>query len=114
MRPTQRRDHYPGRRRPLAAGAARQTPRAVAETLRARKRKFEQTGISDLLGDMTPMEFFLRFTIGHPDMHTTIIGTTDTEHLAANIAAASRVPCHRMSARPRRRGTPSEWLGCLH
>jgi aryl-alcohol dehydrogenase-like predicted oxidoreductase len=65
-------------------------PEQWQETIRARKRKFEQTGISELLGDMTPMEFFLRFTIGHPDMHTTIIGTTDPEHLAANVAAASR------------------------
>jgi aryl-alcohol dehydrogenase-like predicted oxidoreductase len=62
------------------------------ETLRARKRRFEQTDIADLLGDMTPMEFLLRFTISHPDLHTTIVGTKDPEHLAANVAAASRGP----------------------
>ena len=35
------------------------------------------------------MEFLLRFTISHPDMHTTIVGTRNPEHLADNVAAAS-------------------------
>ena len=60
--------------------------------MRARNERFERTDISDLLGDMTPMEFLLRFTISHPDMDTTIVGTKNTEHLAANIAAAAQGP----------------------
>jgi aryl-alcohol dehydrogenase-like predicted oxidoreductase len=38
------------------------------------------------------MEFMLRFTLSHPDMHTTIVGTSNPEHLAANLAAAARGP----------------------
>ena len=38
------------------------------------------------------MEFMLRFTISHPDLHTTIVGTKSPEHLAANVAAATKGP----------------------
>ena len=43
-----------------------------------------------LLDGELPMDFMLHFTISHPDMHTTIVGTKNPEHLAANVAAASR------------------------
>ena len=46
----------------------------------------------DLLDGMEPMEFMLRFTISHPDMHTTIVGTSNLEHLRANVTAASKGP----------------------
>ena len=67
-------------------------PEQYQRMMRERKRRFEETDISDLLGEMTPLEFMLRFTISHPDMHTTIVGTKDPGHLAANVAAASRGP----------------------
>jgi aryl-alcohol dehydrogenase-like predicted oxidoreductase len=67
-------------------------PERFREMIRARNERFEKTDITDLLGDMNPMEFLLRFTISHPDMHTTIVGTKDPGHLAANVAAASRGP----------------------
>jgi aryl-alcohol dehydrogenase-like predicted oxidoreductase len=67
-------------------------PERFRQMIQARNERFERTDISDLLGDMTPMEFLLRFTISHPDMDTTIVGTKNTDHLAANIAAASRGP----------------------
>jgi aryl-alcohol dehydrogenase-like predicted oxidoreductase len=57
-----------------------------------RNERFERTDITDLLGDMTTVEFLLRFTISHPDLHTTIVGTKDREHLASNIRAASQGP----------------------
>jgi len=41
---------------------------------------------------MTPVEFVLRFTFSHPDMDTTIVGTVNPAHLAANLAALSRGP----------------------
>ncbi len=67
-------------------------PEPYQAMMRARKERFEQTDLSDLLGDMTPMEFMLRFTISHPDLHTTIVGTKNPEHLAANLAAAAEGP----------------------
>jgi aryl-alcohol dehydrogenase-like predicted oxidoreductase len=67
-------------------------PERFREAIRVRNERFAQTDISDLLGDMSPMEFLLRFTISHPDLHTTIVGTKSPEHLATNVAAASRGP----------------------
>ena len=67
-------------------------PEQYQQMMRGRRERFEQTDIGDLLGDLTPMEFILRFTISHPDMHTTIVGTNNPEQLAANVAAASKGP----------------------
>ncbi|WP_199621382.1 aldo/keto reductase [Paenibacillus alkalitolerans] len=36
--------------------------------------------------------FLLRFTLSHPDMHTTIVGTKNPDHLAENLKAAHRGP----------------------
>ena len=79
--------------------SALRLPRAVPADDTARKERFEKTDIDDLLSDMTPMEFMLRFTISHPDMHTTIVGTQNPAHLAANVAAASKGASHLTSIR---------------
>jgi aryl-alcohol dehydrogenase-like predicted oxidoreductase len=34
---------------------------------------------------MTPMEFIVRFTFTHPDLHTNIIGTINPVHLQQNV-----------------------------
>jgi aryl-alcohol dehydrogenase-like predicted oxidoreductase len=60
--------------------------------MQARRERFAAIDISDLAGDGTPMEFMLRFTISHPDMNTTIVGTSNPAHLAANVAAARKGP----------------------
>lgn len=67
-------------------------PERYREAVRARNERFANTDISDLLDAMSPLEFLLRFTISHPDMHTTIVGTKNPAHLAANVAAAERGP----------------------
>jgi aryl-alcohol dehydrogenase-like predicted oxidoreductase len=59
---------------------------------RARRRRWLETDVADLLGDMSPMEFMLRFTLGNPDMSTTIVGTANPKHLKANVAVAARGP----------------------
>jgi aryl-alcohol dehydrogenase-like predicted oxidoreductase len=41
---------------------------------------------------MAPMAFMLRFTLGNPDMTTTIVGTANPEHLAVNVKVASLGP----------------------
>jgi aryl-alcohol dehydrogenase-like predicted oxidoreductase len=67
-------------------------PEQYQRMIRERNSRFEQTDIEDLLEGASPMEFMLRFTISHPDMHTTIVGTKNAEHLASNIAAAAKGP----------------------
>jgi aryl-alcohol dehydrogenase-like predicted oxidoreductase len=41
---------------------------------------------------MSNMEFILRFTLSHPGLSTTIVGTSNPAHLASNIAVAERGP----------------------
>jgi aryl-alcohol dehydrogenase-like predicted oxidoreductase len=46
---------------------------------------WQRVGIDDLLGEMSRQEFILRFTISHPDMDTTIVGTINPDHLQDNV-----------------------------
>jgi aryl-alcohol dehydrogenase-like predicted oxidoreductase len=41
---------------------------------------------------MSPMEFTLRFTLSHPGLSSTIVGTSSLDHLAGNLAVAARGP----------------------
>lgn len=53
---------------------------------------WQRVGIDDLVQDMTPMEFVLRFTCSHPDLDTTIVGTANSDHLQDNIDALLKGP----------------------
>ena len=56
------------------------------------RRRWDESSIEDLLDGMSAMEFTLRFTLGHPGLSTTIVGTSKVEHLEANIAVAEKGP----------------------
>lgn len=79
----------------VRGGAAKGVPSGAS---RAAERHADLAGVwgratlGELLGDMSPMEFVLRFTISHPDMSTTIVGTVDPEHLDANVRAVQAGP----------------------
>lgn len=51
-----------------------------------------EAALDVLLDGMARMEFLLRFTLSHPDVHTVIVGTSKPEHLAANVDAARLGP----------------------
>jgi aryl-alcohol dehydrogenase-like predicted oxidoreductase len=53
---------------------------------------WKQAKLDDVLDGMSPMEFILRFTISNEDLDTTIVGTSNLEHLRDNIEAASKGP----------------------
>ncbi|MHC4984877.1 MAG: aldo/keto reductase [Planctomycetota bacterium] len=54
---------------------------------------WDRAKLAELLqGDMTASELILRHTLTHPNCHTTIVGTFDLAHLAANVDAAARGP----------------------
>ena len=55
-------------------------------------QRWQQVHLDDLLGDMRPMEFILRFTFTHPDMDTNIVGTVNPTHLQDNINALRQGP----------------------
>jgi aryl-alcohol dehydrogenase-like predicted oxidoreductase len=67
-------------------------PEGYRAAMQARRERFAAIDITDLADGATPMEFMLRFTISHPDLHTTIVGTSNAGHLAANVAAAGKGP----------------------
>jgi aryl-alcohol dehydrogenase-like predicted oxidoreductase len=81
----------------IRGGVARGTPTdwdrtyymVPSTTLRDR---WEQAKLDDLLDGASRIEFTLRFTLSHPGLHTTIVGTSKLEHLQQNIEAAKKGP----------------------
>ncbi len=56
------------------------------------QKRWESGGMDDLLGDMSRMEFVVRFTLSHPGLSSTIIGTANMDHLASNLEFAEKGP----------------------
>jgi aryl-alcohol dehydrogenase-like predicted oxidoreductase len=56
------------------------------------QRRWESSGIEDLLGEMPRLEFMLRFTLSHPALSSAIVGTSNPAHLRANVAIAGKGP----------------------
>jgi len=48
--------------------------------------------MGELAQGMTATEFLLRFNISRPDVHTTIVGTLEPEHLEENVGAVLEGP----------------------
>src|SRR5260370_23666601 len=44
------------------------------------QRRWASAGLDDLLDGMPRLEFVLRFTLSHPDLSSTIVGTSSIEH----------------------------------
>ena len=56
------------------------------------QRRWESAGLDDLLDGMTRLEFMVRFTLSHPGLSSTIVGTSSADHLRANLAIAAKGP----------------------
>jgi aryl-alcohol dehydrogenase-like predicted oxidoreductase len=56
------------------------------------QQRWEDADLEGLLDGMDRMTFVLRFTLSHPDLHTTIVGTSSLAHFRANLAAAEQGP----------------------
>jgi len=56
------------------------------------QRRWQSSGVDDLLDGMSRIEFMLRFTLSQPALSTTIVGTSNVEHLRGNVAAAEKGP----------------------
>jgi aryl-alcohol dehydrogenase-like predicted oxidoreductase len=54
--------------------------------------RWQKVRLDDLLGGMTPMEFVLRFTFTHPNLHTNIVGTINPAHLQHNVGVLQQGP----------------------
>jgi aryl-alcohol dehydrogenase-like predicted oxidoreductase len=53
---------------------------------------WDTAGIDELLDGMSRTAFMLRFTLSHPDLDTTIVGTASIDHLRENLAVAAAGP----------------------
>jgi aryl-alcohol dehydrogenase-like predicted oxidoreductase len=77
----------------VRGGVAKGGPRQILPGRKNVWELWDAEGLDDLLDPgQTRVEFALRFTISHPGMSTTIVGTSNPEHLAANVAAALKGP----------------------
>ena len=58
------------------------------------QRRWQESGVDDLIDEagLSRMEFVLRFTLSHPGLSSTIVGTANPGHLAGNIAVADQGP----------------------
>jgi aryl-alcohol dehydrogenase-like predicted oxidoreductase len=54
--------------------------------------RWQKVQLDDLLDGMTSMEFILRYTFTHPDMHTNIVGTINPDHLRHNVDVVRQGP----------------------
>jgi aryl-alcohol dehydrogenase-like predicted oxidoreductase len=54
--------------------------------------RWQRVHLDDLRDGMTPMEFILRFTFTHPDLHTNIVGTINPAHLQHNVSVLRQGP----------------------
>ena len=54
--------------------------------------RWQKVHLDDLLDGMTAMEFILRFTFTHPDLHTNIVGTINPAHLKNNVEILKQGP----------------------
>ena len=53
---------------------------------------WDKAELDELLDGEHRTAFMLRFTITNPDIHTTVVGTLEPEHLLENVAAVLRGP----------------------
>ena len=56
------------------------------------KDAWENGNLDELLDGMTRTAFLLRFTLSHPGLDTTIVGTSSVDHLKDNLATAAQGP----------------------
>ena len=75
----------------IRGGAAKGAPSADKQK-GLQWERWKQASLDDLRGDMTPMEFILRFTFTNPDLDTTIVGTANPAHLRDNIEILQKGP----------------------
>jgi aryl-alcohol dehydrogenase-like predicted oxidoreductase len=86
----------------IRGGAARGAPseeknwkiNPLSQTAGVGHRNWETASLDDLLqqAGISSMEFTLRFTLSHPGLSTTIVGTSNLDHLKGNIEVAAKGP----------------------
>jgi aryl-alcohol dehydrogenase-like predicted oxidoreductase len=77
----------------IRGGVARGAPGEAGLGNADRWAAWDKAGLDELCAPgESRTAFLLRFTLSHPDMHTTIVGTLSPDHLRDNLRAASAGP----------------------
>lgn len=77
----------------IRGGVAKGEPGYSGVSREEQWKLFEKAGLDELRSDgESRTSFLLRFTLTHPGMHTTIVGTLNPDHLADNVRAADKGP----------------------
>ena len=74
----------------IRGGVAKGEPGVSGVTREEAWTTFYDASLEDLLEEgESKTAFILRFTLAHPDMHTTIVGTQNIDHLEENVRVAA-------------------------
>ena len=77
----------------IRGGVAKGEPGASGVSRPDAWATFDAASLNDLLEEgESRTAFMLRFTLSHPQMHTTIVGTQNLDHLRDNVDAAIKGP----------------------
>ncbi|MFI7107151.1 aldo/keto reductase [Nonomuraea sp. NPDC050227] len=67
-------------------------PEPVRRPLAQRHARLAAARLEELADGAPVTELLLRFILGHPELHSVIVGSARPEHLRANVAAARKGP----------------------
>ncbi len=77
----------------IRGGVGRGDPETSGASNKDLWKSWNKANLDELLEEnQSRTDFMLRFTISHPDVHTTIIGTLNPDHLQSNIKAFQKGP----------------------
>ena len=75
-------------KRPISNAVWQQTARPEGDYMGGPWDRAQSIPLAELAGEMPILEFVLRFTLSHPDVCTAIIGSTNTDHICANVGVS--------------------------
>ena len=82
-----------GAARGTASGDKNWTVQPLSSSGPPAQDRWQAAGLDELLDDgMSRHEFILRFTLSHPGLSSTIVGTSSLDHLRGNLAIAAKGP----------------------
>lgn len=72
-------------KRPISNAVWQRTEKPEGSFMGGPWERAQTFPLAQLAGDMPRIEFALRFTLSHPNVSTAIVGTTNPDHLKANV-----------------------------
>ena len=79
-------------KRPISNAVWEKTVRPDGDYMGGPWDRAQSIPLAELAGEMPILEFVLRFTLSHPDVCTAIIGSTNPDHIRANVGISDGRP----------------------